>query len=107
MRYQFNPTVHASALRLDASRREAERERAVVDLQRVIPGRNLERAEVAVAEIEIRPRPYAGAGISRRLTGQHERSGHLPGVVGDLFSNGPFRIGVSVCTYSANPPNAL
>ena len=71
VRYQFSPSVHASALPAGTGGREAERERALRRPQRVIPRGDLKRAEVAVAEIEVARRPDAGAVVRRLLAGQH------------------------------------
>src|SRR5690606_23741998 len=66
--------------------REPGRHGAGIDLQGVVAGGDLERAEAARAEAELRPRPDAALG--GRLAGQHVRGRDLPRVVGNLFADG-------------------
>ena len=64
--------------------REALLERTVVDLQVVVAGRHLERAEVPGAEVEVGARPDCRGAISRRIAGHHPRAGYLPCVEADV-----------------------
>src|SRR5688572_14820644 len=51
-----------------AHRGQTERDGVLIDIERVVAGRYLQRAPVPVAEVEVGARPHAGARVGGVLT---------------------------------------